>query len=273
MVLRKIIKIDEEKCDGCGQCIPNCPEGALQMIDGKARLISDLFCDGLGECIGHCPRDAINVEERESEAYDERRVMGNIVKHGSNTIKAHLEHLLGHGEKELYVEAVAYLEEREMDVPEGNEKHAECEHDSCPGSQPISLAGKEVKGSQDKRPSCLRQWPVQIMLVSQNAPHLDGANILLTADCVPFAYADFHNDFIKDHTVLVGCPKLDDAQFYEEKITAMFRDNDIRSVTCVRMEVPCCSGLVRLAKSAISASGKAIPFVEVVIGINGDIVP
>ncbi|NQT46270.1 MAG: 4Fe-4S binding protein [Candidatus Omnitrophica bacterium] len=271
MAKRKIIKIDDKKCNGCSLCIPNCPEGALQVIDGKARLISDLFCDGLGACIGHCPEGAITIEEREAEAYSETKVMENIVKQGENTIKAHLEHLKEHGEHSLLKEAVEFLKERNFEVPKlGGHMHG---HGACPGSKVIDFA-KEDKGDSTgpapKVPSQLRQWPVQIMLVPPNAPYFNGADILIAADCVPFAYGDFHNVLLKGKILLIGCPKLDDVGFYTEKLTQIFKDNDVKSVTCAHMEVPCCFGMVQITKEALKASGKDIPLEEIAIGIKGD---
>ena len=279
MAKRKIIRIDEEKCDGCGLCIPNCPEGALQIIDGKARLISDLFCDGLGACIGSCPQDAITIEEREAEEYNERTVMGNIAKQGKNVIKAHLEHLKEHGQSEYLNEATDFLKERNIEVPLKEEPlRSGDEHMSvfsgCPGSKVMDFREKEEvtekKKTVSKGISELRQWPIQIMLVPPIAPYLKDAHLLIAADCVPFAYADFHHDLLKGNILLVGCPKLDDVEFYEEKITQILKDNNIKSITCVHMEVPCCFGLVSMVKSAISASGKDIPFKEVTVSIKGD---
>lgn len=278
MAKRKIIKINEEKCNGCGQCIPNCPEGALQMIDGKARLISDLFCDGLGACIGHCPEGAITIEEREAGAYDEKKVMENIVTQGKNVIKAHLEHLKDHGEDEYIKQALQFLKEKNIKNPLAEESvHAGHKHgpgfSSCPGSRVMDFGKKKPAGKDRpaaKGISQLSQWPVQIRLVPPNAPYFKGADLLIAADCVPFAYADFHEDLLKGKILLVGCPKLDDIEFYKEKITQIFKDNDIKSVTCARMEVPCCFGLVKMVKTAIAESGKDIPFDDVTIGIKGD---
>jgi NAD-dependent dihydropyrimidine dehydrogenase PreA subunit len=276
---RTIIHIDEEKCDGCGLCIPNCPEGALQIIDEKARLISDLFCDGLGACIGHCPQDAISTEEREAEEYDERKVMENIVKQGKNVIKAHLAHLKEHGQFELIKQAMDFLQEKNIEIaleevlPVGSKAGAG--FSGCPGSQVIDFT-EEKKSTEEASPkakgqSRLRQWPVQIKLVPPIAPYLNNSNLLIAADCVPFAYPDFHDDFLKGKVLLVGCPKLDDAQYYQDKITNIFQENNIKSVTCLNMEVPCCFGLVSLIQNAIKASGKDIPLTQVTIGIKGDI--
>ena len=274
MAKRKIIKIDEEKCTGCGLCIPNCPEGALQIIDDKARLISDLFCDGLGACIGHCPEDAITIEEREAIAYDEKKVMENIVKQGPNVIKAHLEHLKDHGEHKYLKEAIDFLTKKGIAVPIDLHKKDEPLPCGCPGSQ-VKDFGRKDRASKEKTAvlggsSELRQWPVQIMLVPAHAPYLKDADLLIAADCVPFAYADFHQDLLKDKVLLIGCPKLDDTEFYKEKITQILKNNNIKSITCAHMEVPCCFGLVNLLRSAITASGKDIPFKEITISIKGE---
>jgi len=276
MSKRKIIKIYEDKCNGCGLCIPNCPEGALQIIDGKARLISDLFCDGLGACIGHCPQGAIDIEEREAEKYDERKVMANIVRQGKNVIKAHLGHLKEHGETGYLKTAIDYLKEKGIDAADLLKGVSGHDHTGgCPGSRMMDLRqAKPVASSKSSKPerleSQLRQWPVQINLVPPHAPYLNGADLLIAADCVPFAYADFHEDLLKGRILLVGCPKLDDIGFYKEKIAQIFRDNEIKSVTYAHMEVPCCFGLIEVIKTAISESGKNIPFHDVVIKITGE---
>jgi NAD-dependent dihydropyrimidine dehydrogenase PreA subunit len=276
MQKRKIINIDEAKCNGCGLCVPNCPEGALQIIDGKARLISDLFCDGLGACIGHCPQGAINIEEREAEEYDESKVMANIVKQGRNIIKAHLEHLKSHKQDKYLKQAIAYLKERGLENPLEKEGKVHQGHmpSECPGLKVMDFRTKEklqqTEQSAAKGVSALRQWPVQITLVPPFAPYLEGADLLIAADCVPFAYADFHQDLLKDKTLLVGCPKLDDLRLYEQKITQILKNNSIKSITYAHMEVPCCFGLVGIIKNAISASSKAMPFKEIVISIKGE---
>lgn len=278
MAKRKIIKIDEEKCNGCGLCIPNCPEGALQIIDGKARLISDLFCDGLGACIGHCPQGAITVEEREAGRYDEKKVMENIARQGENVIKAHLEHLKEHNQNEYLKQAIDYLKQNKIRVPLKEElsysQHDHAEEFYCPSFKVMDLKEKKASTNEEKSvsktESQLTNWPVQIKLVPPLAPYLKDADLLIAADCVSFAYTDFHQDLLKGKVLLIGCPKLDDAKLYEKKITQIIKDNNIKSITCAHMEVPCCFGLVNIIKSAISASGKDIPFKEVTISIKGE---
>ncbi|KKK76695.1 hypothetical protein LCGC14_2861040, partial [marine sediment metagenome] len=218
-----IIHIDEEKCNGCGLCIPNCPEGALQIIDEKVRLVSDLFCDGLGACIGHCPEGAISIEKREAEIYNERKVMDNVVKQGKATIVAHLEHLQSHGESDFLQEALDYLEEQKIEVDFQLETPAARNH-SCPGSQMMDLtgqpAGKERSAAEagtaapqsGSPPSELRQWPVQLHLLPVAAPYLKGADLLLAADCVAYAVGDFHRDYLYGKRLAIACPKLDSNQ-------------------------------------------------------------
>lgn len=274
MAKRQIIKIDETKCNGCGLCIPNCPEGALQVIDGKARLVSDLFCDGLGACIGHCPQGAISTEEREAQGYDEKKVMENIVRQGKNVIIAHLEHLKSHQQHDLFQQALGYLKEKGIKNPldEGAGLAAH-QHSGCPGLKVIDF-GKKTDATRHesihKSASQLQNWPVQLMLVPPNAPYLQDADLLIAADCVPFTYADFHNDLLKNKVLLVGCPKLDDIGFYQEKVTQILKDNQIKSLTYAHMEVPCCFGLVTAIKAAINSSGKEVPFQEAVISIKGE---
>jgi len=279
MAKRKVIKIDVEKCNGCGLCIPNCPEGAIQIIDGKARLVSDLFCDGLGACIGHCPQGAISIEEREAQTYDEKKVMANIVKQGQNVIEAHLMHLKEHNQEHYLKEAVAFLKEKKIEVsPEAETSSATHRHAAantgCPGSKVMDFRKKEESAAGNKdfshTESQLGQWPIQIKLVPAAAPYFTNADLLIAADCVPFSYADFHQDLLQGKILLIGCPKLDDAAFYQEKITRILKDNQVKSITCVHMEVPCCFGLVSIIKSAISASGKNIPFAEVTITLKGE---
>ena len=273
-VKRKIIEIDEGRCNGCGRCIPNCPEGALQIIDGKARLVSDLFCDGLGACIGHCPEGAIKIVEREAEPYSERKVMERIVMQGQNVTKAHLLHLKEHGEEGCLKEAISFLEEKGIEgllaKKSGNKKIVlPC---GCPGSMEQSFErklGKHNTGRAFALESELSQWPVQLALVNPNAAFFEDAELLICADCVPFAYASFHSDFLKSKALVVGCPKLDDIEFYEEKIAEIIKSNNIRGITLLHMEVPCCFGLMHAVRRALDASGKKIPLRQQIVSIQG----
>jgi ferredoxin len=274
MASRKIIKIDEVKCNGCGKCIPNCPEGAIQIIDKKARLISDLFCDGLGACVGHCPQGAITIEEREAEEYEETKVMENIVKQGKNVINAHLVHLKEHNQQDYLNQAIDFLKEKNIAFSKEEVSHARHGFSGCPGSKVMDFRA-DKKSAPKKREaltieSQLRQWPVQIMLVPPFAAYLNNSDLLVAADCVGFAYADFHEGLLKGKALLVGCPKLDDVSVYQEKFTQIFKQNNIKSVTYAHMEVPCCFGLVSIIKDAIEASGKDIPFKEAIISIKGE---
>ena len=270
---REIIKIDEEKCTGCELCIPNCPEGAIQVIDGKARLISDLFCDGLGACIGHCPEDAITVEKREAEPYDEKKVMENIVKQGENVIKAHLLHLREHGEQGYLKEAYAVLDEKGIEVSlEEGHRHV---HSGCPGSRTMEFSAPEERAdtSGEKRPTELTQWPVQLHLIPPMAPHFQGRDILLSADCVAYSVGDFHRDYLRGKSLMIACPKLDSGQdVYVDKLTALIDNANIKSLTVMTMEVPCCSGLVSLAKEAASKASHEVPIKWVVVSVRGEII-
>jgi len=275
-MLRKIVNIDEALCDGCALCVPECHEGALQIIDGKARLISDLFCDGLGACLGHCPQGAITIDVREAEPYNETKVMDYIVKGGPNVIKAHLEHLVDHNEMEYFQEAVEYLKINGIANPatekikRTEQKHSAC---GCPGSKEMSFEPDQKEAEEyGKRKSYLTQWPVQFHLISPSANYYQNSNLLLTADCVPFSYPDYHKDFLKDKSLAVACPKLDSNQeVYHDKLVAMINEANLQSITVLIMQVPCCSGLYRLAQEAIQESGKNIPLKVVVIGINGEV--
>jgi NAD-dependent dihydropyrimidine dehydrogenase PreA subunit len=279
---RKIIHIDEEKCTGCGQCIPDCPEGALQLIEGKARLVSDLFCDGLGACMGTCPEGAITVIEREAGAYDEKAVMANVVPLGPAVVTAHLEHLLGHGEQELYTQAIDYLNERNIPIPphsipgprQGHARPKPPSSPGCPGfaARRISRPSREST-EQGELYSELRHWPVQLKLVNPYAGYFDNADLLIAADCVPFAYADFHRQFLKDKVVIILCPKLDsDVDGYITKLAGIFARHAINSITVLHMEVPCCSGIRYIVNQALERSGATIPVKDVTISIDGQVV-
>ena len=261
---RKIIEIDQEKCTGCGKCIPNCPEGALQIIDGKARLISDLFCDGLGACIGECPAGAIRTVEREAEPYDEARVMETIARQGTNTIIAHLKHLKSHGEFKLFDIAVNYLKEHDIPVPE-------LPHSGCPGSLMKRFAARKAdKDAIAGGASALRQWPVQLKLLNPGAEYFDKADLLISADCVAHAYGSFHRELLDGRILIIFCPKLDTGiDGYVEKLSQIFQRHDIKSITVARMEVPCCGGTVMIVKKALELAGKDIPVAVRIIGIDG----
>ena len=261
-MIRKVVKIDEDKCNGCGLCVPACAEGAIQIIDGKARLLADNLCDGLGACLGDCPEDAITIEEREADEFDETAVDEHLreaglppLAHPPQTAPAgHAHH--GGGCPSAQVRSFA--------PPAGG---------GCPSARMMSIE----RPAQDDRPagapapSRLAQWPVQLHLVPPTAPFLRGADVLLAADCAPFAYAGFHEELLKGKALLIACPKLDDTTPYLDKLTAMIRDSEVKSLTVVHMEVPCCSGLIQLARQAIAASGRDIPLQTVRIGIQGEI--
>ncbi len=274
MTKRKIIKINEEQCNGCGVCIPNCPEGAIQVIDGKARLISDIFCDGLGACIGHCPQDAITTEERDAEPYNEKKVMENIIKAGDNTILAHLNHLKDHGEKTYLRQALEVLREKNITVP-FKEEHTPHHHAcGCPGAKTMDFSSetKEKNTEHGKRASHLGQWPVQLHLISPNAPYFQGKDVLLVADCVAYALGDFHKDYLQGNSLAIACPKLDSGlESYLEKLTALIDDAHITSLTVMIMEVPCCRGLLALAQQASSQATRKLPIKSILVGIKGTI--
>ncbi len=259
MAVRKIIHIDDEKCNGCGLCVPNCAEGAIQIIDGKARLVKDSYCDGLGACLGHCPQGALRIIEREAEDFDEEAAM-NFVK--SLKEKASKNDHGHHGG--------AFSQASEHRHGAGG----------CPGARMRMFGNNRQSAEKVNAVSSedievrikpqLRQWPVQLNLVPVNAPYFNNADLLVTADCVPFAYPNYHLDLLKGKAVVVGCPKLDDLEYYVEKLTQIFAENHIKSVTVAHMEVPCCSGIVRAVEIALMQAGKDIPVKRVRIGIEGD---
>ena len=270
---RDVIRINEEKCTGCGECIPGCPEGALQVIEGKARLISDLFCDGLGACIGNCPQGAIEIEQREAEPYDENKVMENIIMGGPSVIMAHLKHLSGHGQKDLLNQAVDFLKEKNIDIPDYEKGESfEC---ACPGSMAVDLSQKpETENEPQIRVSPeLRNWPVQLQLLNPNAPYFKNADLLISADCAPFAYANFHQEFLKDKVLIILCPKLDKTiDMYVDKLAEIFEKQDVNSISIVHMEVPCCSGIEVIVQRALEKAQKDIPVKDYTISISGGII-
>lgn len=274
---RKVVRIDEEKCNGCGLCIPNCPEGALQIIDGKARLVSEIFCDGLGACIGTCPQDAIRIEEIEAQPYDEKRAMENILKAGNATIQAHLEHLRQHGETTYLKQALELLRDRGMtDFEKHLKEHAQSAC-GCPGGETIDMRQDQLENSDQifqEIPirSELRQWPVQLRLINPHAPYFADADLLVAADCVPFAYSTFHQDLLRGKVLIIFCPKLDpDLKSYVDKLAQIFSQNSIKSIIAVHMEVPCCFGLISILEEALKKAGKDIPVQERTITIRGKI--
>jgi len=279
---RKIIKIEEEKCNGCGLCIPNCQEGALQVIDGKARLISDLFCDGLGACIGHCPEGAITIEERESEPYNERKVMEILSGKGRNTILAHLEHLRDHNEQAYLNEAISYIKENNIDMTETEMNTQHSSAHGCPGAaardfrldtEQVENAVKVKANESVNTPSELRQWPVQLHLLNPQASYFKNADVVLAADCAAFAMGNFHARYLKEKSLAIACPKLDtNKESYLEKLTSMIKDSKINTLQVVIMEVPCCGGLVQMATTARENAGLKVPIKVSVISVQGEVV-
>ena len=238
-MIRKIIRIDKEKCNGCGVCADACHEGAIDIINGKAELVREHFCDGLGDCLPECPTGAISFEEREAPEYDEEAVK--------------------EAQKKIFAK-----------------NQAMTAHAGCPGSKSMQIQRKEASetettSSTQNQVSKIQNWPVQIKLAPVNAPYFNDAKLLIAADCTAYAYAGFHQDFIRNKVTLIGCPKLDQVD-YSEKLTAIIQNNDIQSVTIVRMEVPCCGGLEMATKKALQNSGKFIPWQVITIGIDGNII-
>lgn len=261
--LRRIIRIDEEKCDGCGQCADACAEGAIQIIGGKARLVSESYCDGLGACIGECPRGAITIEEREASEFDAEAVKQHLAQQSPDHPGE-----AAHDQRESKSKRDAAFTGK---IPVPAEGHV------CPGSlaqmlRPnAAIAGAAGGSRSETTPSSLSNWPVQIRLVPTRAPYFQDAHLLIAADCAPFALADFHRRLLGGKILLIGCPKLDDAQLYREKLAEILRQNDIRSVEVAHMEVPCCFGLVQIVRFALQDSGKQIPLTLTKIGIRGAI--
>jgi NAD-dependent dihydropyrimidine dehydrogenase PreA subunit len=281
---RDILKIDEELCNGCGQCVPNCHEGALQVIDGKVRLISELMCDGLGACIGHCPEGAITIETREAEPYNEVAVMEQMISKGKNTITAHLKHLKDHGETVYLQTGVNYLKGRKdelgfnlPDVLHEVHDHGHIQGHAgggCPGSKAVVIERpKDDKlNVSSEQPSELRQWPVQMHLLNPNAPYLRGSDLLLAADCVAFSMGNFHSRYLKGRSLAIACPKLDHgSEIYIEKLTAMIDVAKVNTITVMMMEVPCCGGLLQMVKNASSKASRKVPVKEMTISLSGEV--
>lgn len=298
---RTIIRIDENKCNGCGQCVTGCHEGALQLVDGKARMISELYCDGLGACIGDCPVGAIELVEAEALAYDEVATIERIAATGRNTVIAHLKHLAHHKQTEYIQQAVKWLRANGHDIKPSDfipdeETHRELHsmahapktatpvipvnqtntghHAGCPGSAardfsamaPVSAA---ATGSQ---PSQLRQWPVQLHLLNPHASYLNGSDLLIAADCTAFSVGNFHDKFLKGKTLAIACPKLDsNKEIYIEKLVSMIENAKLNTITVMIMEVPCCGGLSQLVKLATEKATRKVPLKKIVISIQGEV--
>ena len=295
---RDILKIDEELCNGCGVCVPNCHEGALQVIDGKVRLVSELMCDGLGACIGHCPEGAITIETREAEPYNESKVMEQMMDKGKNTIIAHLKHLKDHGESGFLQEGVMYLKNHREELNFNPDEVTSIVHNhgitvagagavipsqhqhshesgGCPGSRAM-IIGKPESANETpfstNQPSELRQWPVQMHLINPNAAYFKGADLLLAADCVAFSMGGFHNNHLKGKSLAIACPKLDQGtDTYIEKITVMIDTAKVNTITIMMMEVPCCGGLLMMVKAALAKASRKVPLKKIIVGISGEV--
>ena len=274
---RQVITIDEQTCTGCALCIPNCPEGAIQMIDGKARVVNLSLCDGLGACIGHCPEDAIRTETRDAEAYDETSVIEGILPLGANTLRAHLVHLRDHGQDDLLRQARDYLARAgvadPLSAPEPTQHH---HHEGCPGSrsQTLDPAGSAAaeQGAPADGPSALTHWPVQLHLLSPAAPHFRGRDLLLAADCTAFALGSFHRRLLEGKCLAIACPKLDQGQeIYQRKIQALVEEAGVNTITVATMEVPCCGGLVALVQRTLAACERKVPLKHVTVSIRGEV--
>lgn len=296
---RTMINIDEAKCNGCGLCVPNCHEGALQIIDGKARLISDLMCDGLGACIGHCPQGAIDLEEREAAPYDEIAVISQMASKGRNTIKAHLKHMKDHKEFGFMKQGVRWLLENtdkvdfdvEVLVAEIHNYNNPKEEvkplvsqmkvansGACPSSQSMSFASgmqmatDNVHLNEARNASALQQWPVQLHLLNPNAEFMRNADLLLAADCTAYSMGDFHN-YLQGKALAIACPKLDHGkEVYVEKLKSMIDDAKVNTITILMMEVPCCGGLISLVQTALKMAGRYVPVKVMVVSIKGEVI-
>jgi NAD-dependent dihydropyrimidine dehydrogenase PreA subunit len=295
---RDILRIDEDLCNGCGQCVPNCHEGALQVIDGKVRLVSELMCDGLGACIGHCPEGAIAIETREAEPYNEVKVMEQMKDKGKNTVIAHLKHLKEHDETGFLKDGFAYLREHQgelnfdlrqvmsevningkqvVSAPLIQDRSLNHGHSGggCPGSRTMVIEKSAPSGSQNiltDQPSELRQWPVQMHLVNPNAPYFRGADLLLAADCVAFSMGNFHSKYLRGRSLAIACPKLDHGtDIYVEKLTAMIDLAKVNTIMVMMMEVPCCGGLLQMVRAASIKAERKVPVKQMILGISGEV--
>jgi NAD-dependent dihydropyrimidine dehydrogenase PreA subunit len=263
---RKVIKIDEEKCTGCGLCIPNCHEQAIKIINGKARLVNDVFCDGLGACLGECPEGALTLEEREAEPFDEKKVLEALVEKESAAMQEHLEKLAESGDTEMHREYGNFLKTLRGD---------QFGH-SCPGSAHAVFEKKTpppaASGPDSPHQSELTHWPIQLHLVNPAADFFRGKNVVLAADCVAYSLADFHNRFLKGKSLAIACPKLDrDIDVYTEKIRQMADEAKINTLTVIMMQVPCCRGLLQIAQSALQKAKRKVPLKAIIISTQGEV--
>lgn len=296
IMIREIVKIDEDLCNGCGECVPNCHEGALQIIDGKVRMISELMCDGLGACLGHCPVGALTIEKREAQAYDEVETIRQMVPKGKNTVAAHLKHLKEHGEIAYLQQAVAYLEANRSTLgfnldevkavvhqvskpratqPQENHQHGGGGACGCPGSkaQSFTVDAPKVDNAQGSLQSELTHWPVQLHLINPAAQFFQGSDMLVAADCVAFSLGNFHQNYLKGKTLAIACPKLDDNQgVYAQKIKVLVDEARVNTLTVMIMEVPCCGGLLRMVQSALAECSRKVPVKLVVVGVKGNVI-
>lgn len=294
---RDILKIDEALCNGCGLCVPNCHEGALQVIDNKVRLVSELMCDGLGACIGHCPEGAITIETREAEPYDEVRVMEQMKDKGKNTIIAHLKHLKDHGETGFLKDGVMYLSthatELDFDLDEvlstvhnhgkpaektGNAQNITVMSNhggGCPGSKAMVINSPQRTENNEPvvvQASELRQWPVQMHLINPSASYFQNSDLLVAADCAAFSMGNFHSKYLKGKSLAIACPKLDHgSDIYINKLTAMIDQAKVNTITVMMMEVPCCGGLLQMVRTALGNAQRKVPVKKMIVGINGEV--
>ncbi|MCL2349235.1 MAG: 4Fe-4S binding protein [Planctomycetaceae bacterium] len=295
---RQIIKIDEEKCNGCGRCAESCVEGAIQMVDGKARLISEVFCDGLGACLGECPVGAITVEQKESQPYDERQTIRRLVPQGEHIVALHLEHLRSHGQKKYYEEGIETLGEMGIPVPGIETLKSAREAASVSSqkvtSQKVNTGEKQMSKEEKSSPSCdcphatqeamekvratskstaregMANWPIQLHLLNPDSTVFDDADLVIAADCTAFALPDFYKRFTKNKVLIIFCPKLDQAtDIYVEKLAEIFTQHQVRSITVLRMLVPCCGGTSVIVREAIKHAGQNLDVVEYIVNFDG----
>ncbi|MCX6229559.1 MAG: 4Fe-4S binding protein [Bacteroidia bacterium] len=286
---RDILEIDEAKCNGCGLCVPTCHEGALQIIDGKVRLVSELMCDGLGACIGHCPEGAITIIHREAVPYDEVQVMELMVSKGLNTVVAHLRHLKSHEEFAYLKQGMGYIMANESSLSftveqvrngvhsqDEHQEQSDC-HGGCPGSKTVVFEPNTFSMATpitiSHNSSELRQWPTQLHLINTGAAYFAGSDLLVAADCSAFTIGDFHQKWLRNKTLVIACPKLDQSkELYIQKITALIDQAKVNTITVLILEVPCCSGLVQLVKMSLSLALRKVPVKVAIASIKGEIV-